>query len=352
MDKIVPDYVRIRTYMIGLIAASKGDALERIPTERELCKTFGTSRTTLRKALDQLETEGYLVRKPHFGTFINNEARSMVNFHTRRRKVVGVVLGNGELTFLPPSMMRVLSRVLEKLSAAECCGRLLPVNGNAGREFEFLLEHHQFDAFVFIEPPAALMACAGLIRAHRVPLAVSRVHDIEAADYCVFTDSFKSSFLTVKYLLGAGHRGILFLEDADMNPSVNERRKAGAMAAFAECGVPWDEKLWHCTLGFNAEKKIDDICEYGHEFTAVSSADTFYDVIREKFAARPEIPVVHVENTLADDAGDRFRIVRPSGEIGDALGELAVEIAARPFGSVPPRHLEIAFEVRYPQRKD
>lgn len=43
---------------------------EKFPTEHALCKEFGVSRTTVRGALNQLTTEGYLVRQQGRGTFV------------------------------------------------------------------------------------------------------------------------------------------------------------------------------------------------------------------------------------------------------------------------------------------
>ena len=350
MNKIVPDYVRIRTYIIGLIAASRGEGMQRLPTERELCKTFNTSRTTLRKALKQLEDEGYLIRKPHFGTYINSEYRSMVDFHTLNHKVVGIVLGNGELTFLPAYMMRVLSHLLEHLAKADCCGRILNINGCPEKEFDFLLNNHQFDAFVFIEPPQALMSYASMIRKQDIPLVVSRVHDIPEADYCVFYDSFKCARIVTEYLLDAGHHDILFLENADMDSPVNELRKAGAQAAFSKRGVIWNEKLWHCSMPVNVTEKIDNICKYGYNFSAVSTAESFYNIISSKLADRPEIPIVRTLPNPEEDS-DVFQIIIPSGDVGEALGKLVRKVVHAPFGTVPRKHIEVDFQLKYPLGK-
>jgi GntR family transcriptional regulator len=44
--------------------------LSSIPSERELCDTFGVSRPTVRRALEELENDGELVRLPGKGTFV------------------------------------------------------------------------------------------------------------------------------------------------------------------------------------------------------------------------------------------------------------------------------------------
>lgn len=45
---------------------------EKIPSEKELCQMYGVSRITVRKALDELERSGHLVRRQGKGTFVTN----------------------------------------------------------------------------------------------------------------------------------------------------------------------------------------------------------------------------------------------------------------------------------------
>jgi GntR family transcriptional regulator len=54
-------YLGVRDSVLGMIESlPTGDA---IPSERELSARFGVSRMTVRRALDELEQEGYLVRR-------------------------------------------------------------------------------------------------------------------------------------------------------------------------------------------------------------------------------------------------------------------------------------------------
>lgn len=75
---------------------------DRIPTEPELCQLFGVSRITIRKAIDELARQGWLVRQQGRGTFVQlsaanaaasidlDEARQQVAGFTAATEVVGL----------------------------------------------------------------------------------------------------------------------------------------------------------------------------------------------------------------------------------------------------------------------
>lgn len=58
---------RLRRAIIG---GAYGDG-DRIPAERSLAESYGAARSTIRKALEQLEDEGLLVRRVGAGTFVS-----------------------------------------------------------------------------------------------------------------------------------------------------------------------------------------------------------------------------------------------------------------------------------------
>jgi GntR family transcriptional regulator len=57
----VPKYLQLRQQVMELIDSLPTGAA--IPSERELCTMYGVSRMTLRRALDELASNGYLVRR-------------------------------------------------------------------------------------------------------------------------------------------------------------------------------------------------------------------------------------------------------------------------------------------------
>jgi len=57
---------------------------KRIPSERELIEEYGCSRITIRRAVDELVDEGYLVKRHGTGTFAANRkhSRHVINIHS------------------------------------------------------------------------------------------------------------------------------------------------------------------------------------------------------------------------------------------------------------------------------
>lgn len=76
---------------------------DQVPTEAELCRQFGVSRSTVRLALNRLKSEGLVSRTPGKGTFVSDNnlsgtpARQTQNksarlIHSSSRNTVGVVM--------------------------------------------------------------------------------------------------------------------------------------------------------------------------------------------------------------------------------------------------------------------
>lgn len=73
LDRIseAPLYRRIEEDLLSQIAEGQILPGEAIPTERELCEHYGVSRITIRRAIRELETRGYVHRRQGKGTFVN-----------------------------------------------------------------------------------------------------------------------------------------------------------------------------------------------------------------------------------------------------------------------------------------
>jgi GntR family transcriptional regulator len=90
VDGVVPKHEQLRTILADL-ASTRLLPGQKLPSERELCETYGVSRITVREALGQLVSEGLLVRTQGKGTFVaERTARSrlhLASFHEDMRRL-------------------------------------------------------------------------------------------------------------------------------------------------------------------------------------------------------------------------------------------------------------------------
>jgi Transcriptional regulators len=69
-DVPIPMYYQIKQSILSAIQEGKLKGGDVLPTELEFCKNCGVSRPTIRQALSELVTEGYLYRLKGKGTFV------------------------------------------------------------------------------------------------------------------------------------------------------------------------------------------------------------------------------------------------------------------------------------------
>lgn len=68
-----PKYVQVKEEIRRKILSKEWTDGCRIPVEAEFCEMFGVSRITVRKALEELQAEGYLVKIQGKGTFVRSQ---------------------------------------------------------------------------------------------------------------------------------------------------------------------------------------------------------------------------------------------------------------------------------------
>lgn len=81
-DKGIPLYLQVKQILMDGVRGGKFKPGNAIPSERELAEKFELNRLTVRRAVDELVNEGYLVRKRGSGTYVaqKKESRTLSTF--------------------------------------------------------------------------------------------------------------------------------------------------------------------------------------------------------------------------------------------------------------------------------
>ena len=112
----VPLYHQIKEYLAGQIEQGEFATAQPLPTEAQLIEQFSVSRVTVRRALHELEHEGYITRVAGKGTFVlqsrlRRELTRLTSF-TEEMRQSGREL---QTTILEFKKIRAVSQVAEKL---------------------------------------------------------------------------------------------------------------------------------------------------------------------------------------------------------------------------------------------
>ena len=95
---------------------------DRIPPERELRRSLGVSRDTVKEALSKLEDDGYILRRRKLGTFVINSEAQKTDLNTKNVICLVICKGAYRITEGSQSFYEIISAVEEKLKEKEFSG--------------------------------------------------------------------------------------------------------------------------------------------------------------------------------------------------------------------------------------
>nr|WP_239566050.1 GntR family transcriptional regulator [Paenibacillus sacheonensis] len=259
--------------IISWIAKAEFKPHDKLPSENEIAGRFGFSRQTVRQALGELESEGWLYRSQGKGTFVAEAERSPSMTESQQKLTVGVMTTHIS-DYIFPKILRGVESAL-RLRGARML--LASTDNEKERERESLasmLLQQQLGGLI-IEPTKSAEGNPNLdyflaLEARKIPFVMlnGRYSDLDAP--CVRVDDELGGYRAAEHLAKLGHRRIAGFFKTDDFQGVDRMR--GFMRCLRE------RKL---TL------QPDFLVRYATEEKRTKPADALAELLRRDSAERP-----------------------------------------------------------------
>ncbi len=230
MHKPTPKYLLVEQHIKKAI--KKGTIVNKLPGERTLASDLGFSYMTIRKAVENLVTEGILYKVPTKGTFIADKRSAKKTMHT-----IGYFLDGSITSGLTSPYYSLIFNALEKEAALH--GYSLVYFSDAGND-NIEKTVSKLDGVIVSSFPRI----ENIIQQIKniAPVVVIDNSSSDKTIPSVIIDNFNAVVESLDYLYSLGHRRIAFmtgLEDSD----VGKDRCAGYQGGLSKYGINFDQSL-------------------------------------------------------------------------------------------------------------
>jgi GntR family transcriptional regulator of arabinose operon len=226
----VPKYHQLKEFIRDQIRRGELTPGQQLPTENILAQQFQLSRHTVRKALGDLEKEGWISREQGRGTFVTDQATNKIG-------CIAVVI-KSITNFIFPEIVRGMAGIL---SEAKFEMKMFLTGDDPELEGEYLKQilSRESDG-VIIEPAQNLLPSRNLkyfreFERRRIPYLMIHSYCPELDPAYVVVDDCLGGYLATQYLLQLGHQRIAGIFNIDVKQGID--RQAGYKKALLEYGV-------------------------------------------------------------------------------------------------------------------
>ena len=197
---------QLRSILVVEIGRGRYQPGSRLPSERELAQTYGTSRTSVRQALAELVRTGVLRRAVGKGTFVASgagDAASTVDTPSTRTQTIAYVISEDIQRFIQAGYNRIL------LGARKACQQ----NGYSLLFHSVSDDEAGMDAVIdgCIVAGGAPRRFLERLRANRTPLVLADLLLLDENAGSIGFDYAGGMRQAILYLHGLGHRQIGFV---------------------------------------------------------------------------------------------------------------------------------------------
>ena len=277
MASNIHEYMKLRQYFINLTIRANPE--NPLPSERTLAEQFGVARKTVRRALEDMVRDNYLIRRPRRGYFVNPLS---MREDERRMRIIGLLHRTGMHALYNQEDACFMEAFFREIRKYDACAQLI-VASSPEMIYNDLV-NSKLDGLLWLGGSHAHVPV--FERIHREGgLPIVGQFDLvepECGNY-VYMDHFREGYQKTKFLLERGCRSILFLK----TPGV-ERSHDGYAAALREAGLEFrPELLADETI---SEKELAGLLKHFHVDGAAARFDQADRIRRVALADGIRIP--------------------------------------------------------------
>jgi GntR family transcriptional regulator of arabinose operon len=352
MDKRIPLYIQLRTFVLEQIQQHLWQSGDRLPSENELANQFGVSRITVKNALKTLVKEGLIYRVQGRGSFVTAP-------------------GSGEPTLLSaesspntPPLIAYLMPWLRNSFTANLLSGVEEEMVKSGFNVLFYRTHDSQQKEKELIHQVIQLGVKGIIifpvdgehyNEELVQLTLSRfpivlidreMRGIAANSVC--SDHSGGAYVATKHLIEQGHHQIAFITSSQHGTISVEERLVGYEKALSDHGLPIHHNLRLLHAG---AIEIESFLMEHNEITAIFAENTGTGNNVIHIAAKLNLPIPERLSLVFFDDFEYSElsripptvIVQQEEEIGKEAARLLISLINNPMQErkkiVLPSHL-------------
>lgn len=312
---------------------------QKISSESELMKEFGVSRHTVRLAIGDLVTTGWLYREQGSGTFCADRSKLSNNQNIIRQKNIAIVT-----TYISDYIFPSIIRGAEaRLSEEGYQVSIFSTDNNQENERGILekILSQQFNG-VIVEPTKSAYSNPNItyyLNLERLSIPYIMINSFydELEPVSIVTDDEKGGFLQTEHLIKLGHRKIIGCFKTD--DTQGTKRMKGYLQAHRQYNIPINPAY---IITYNTEEKhikpieeLEKILDNKEEtITGLvcyndELALNFLEMLRKKEIQVPEnLSIVGYDDSFLAEISEvkLTSVIHPKSEMGKAAANTIMEL--------------------------
>ncbi|WP_026585431.1 GntR family transcriptional regulator [Bacillus sp. J33] len=333
-------YNRVKEWIRGRILDGTYAPKSKINSESELMKQFGVSRHTVRIAIGELVSEGWLYTEQGAGTFCADRSSREEAPKFRQKKIAIITTYISDYIF--PSIIRGAEAEISKEGYQVS---LFSTNNDHENEKRILetVTAQRFDG-VIIEATQSATSNPNInyylnLDLLGIPYIMINAYYDELEPVSVIMDDEKGGFLQTEHLIKLGHRNIAgFFKTDDLQGA---KRMKGYIKALRENGIPVNPKN---IVTYNTAEKtskpvenLKSMLDSSEKPTGIVSyndelAMKLLDVFRQKEMTVPDdISIVGFDNSFFADVSEvkLTSVDHPKSELGQLAARMILKMISK-----------------------